>query len=56
MTKENAKELLPIIRAFAKGKTIEFYTCGEWRNFVDYSFMGKLGDYRIKSEVETVKK
>lgn len=50
MTREKAKELLPIIQAFAEGKTIEFINDdGEWEE-VDYPTWGKSFIYRIKPE------
>lgn len=30
MTKEQAKEILPIFKAFAEGKTIQILNEGEW--------------------------
>ena len=51
MTRERAKELLPIIQAYAEGKMVEIYSphSGEWKaldqpNFDTYS------SYRIKPE------
>ena len=32
MTREQAKELLPIIQAFAEGKNIQFLSDGEWHD------------------------
>ena len=51
MTREEAKELLPIIQAFADGKTIEIYD-GEWNTipFKDPHFNCKPSCYRIKPE------
>lgn len=46
MTREEAKELLPIIKAFAEGKTIQF----RGRDVEESSFDGCLNDYRIKPE------
>ena len=34
MTREEAKELLPIIQAFAEGKTIEIYNNTEWQDLI----------------------
>lgn len=37
ITREEAKELLPIIKAFAEGKKVESKTDkGEWKDFGDY--------------------
>ena len=51
MTREEAKELLPIIQAFADGKTIEIYD-KEWKTifFKDPHFDCAPSRYRIKPE------
>lgn len=51
MTREEAKELLPIIQAFADGKTIEIYD-DEWKTMVlkDPHFDWIPSCYRIKPE------
>jgi len=49
MTKERAKELLPIIQAYANGKTIQHKIGNEWCDLSDPNFAGfdaKL--YRVK--------
>lgn len=46
MTREEAKEWLPIIQAFAEGKTIQFRE----RDIEEPSFDGCLNEYRIKPE------
>ena len=46
MTREEAKELLPIIQAFADGKTIQFRE----RDIEEPSFDGCINEYRIKPE------
>ena len=53
MTREEAKELLPIIQAFAEGKTIEIYD-GEWKTMIikDPHFDSVPSCYRIKPESE----
>ena len=53
MTREEAKELLPIIQAFADGKTIEIYD-EEQKTMVfkDPHFDCAPSRYRIKSEPE----
>ena len=49
MTREEAKELLPIIQAFAEGKTIEFKNCcGNWNNCGNVLIPGFHNDFRIK--------
>ena len=52
MTREQAKELLPIIRAFAEGKAIEIYNNTEWQDLIIESikFDCKPSCYRIKPE------
>lgn len=50
MTREQAKELLPIIQAFAEGKTIQYLgRMDVWRDYYDPTFCGSL-KYRIKPE------
>ena len=52
MTREEAKELLPIIQAFAEGKTIEIYNSTEWQDLIigSIKFDCKPSCYRIKPE------
>ena len=52
MTREQAKELLPIIQAFAEGKAIEIYNNTEWQDLIIESikFDCKPSCYRIKPE------
>ena len=52
MTREEAKELLPIIQAFAEGKIIQFRCkTGEWLNILnEFDFTLSPDDYRIKPE------
>ena len=52
MTRKEAKELLPIIQAFAEGKTIEIYNNTEWQDLIIESikFDCKPSCYRIKPE------
>ena len=52
MTREEAKELLPIIQAFADGKTIQFRTNNRsWVDLLDNDLeMNALFEYRIKPE------
>lgn len=51
MTREEAKELLPIIQAFAEGKTVQFMdnNIGKWIECNKPSFYGDI-KYRIKPE------
>ena len=51
MTREEAKELLPIIQAFAEGKTIEFLNNnGRWEELDDILFCREPKYYRIRLE------
>ena len=50
MTREEAKQLLPIIQAFAEGKCVETKTGSGWVNVENMSFAGKPKAYRIKPE------
>ena len=50
MTREEAKELLPIIRAFAEGKNIQFLSDGEWHDINQADFTWYTDNYRIKPE------
>lgn len=50
MTKEQAKELLPIIQAFAEGKTIQFLIGGKWTDIYETDFYQSSDKYRIKPE------
>ena len=50
MTREEAKELLPIIQAWADGKNIQFLSDGEWHNIDQADFTCYPDKYRIKPE------
>lgn len=52
MNKQQAKDLLPIIQAFAEGKTIEFRNKSfkEWTEIENPSFDPTINNYRIKPE------
>ena len=48
MTKEHAKELLPIIIAFANGENVQTISFkGGWIDALDLTFHGSLSSYRI---------
>lgn len=50
MTREEAKELLPIIQAYAEGKTIQYLDIDfNWKDFDDDDFSIGIS-YRIKPE------
>jgi hypothetical protein len=48
MTSQNAKELLPIITAFANGETIQVRIGEEWQDRGDLGFNLGTSQYRIK--------
>ncbi len=52
MDRQQAKELLPIIQAFVKGKTIEFRVrgCTLWTESISPIFNFAIFEYRIKPE------
>ena len=51
MNRQQAKELLPVIQAFAEGKTIEFKSVfGNWTDCNEVLFNYPPKDYRIKPE------
>ena len=53
MTREEAKEMLPIIQAFAEGKTIQIKKEGDWLEVgenTEVYFSESPSDYRIKPE------
>ena len=56
MTREEAKELLPIIQAFADGKKIQYRNrSDEWMDVEEnegLSFISHPSDYRIKPELK----
>lgn len=50
MNRQQAKDLLPIIQAFAEGKTIEYYCNDNWIEDKNFNFIDKAQNYRIKPE------
>ena len=53
MTREEAKKLLPIIQAFAEGKTLQYRVDEEnntWENIINPKFIDLPSNYRIKPE------
>ena len=50
MKRTNAKELLPIIKAYAEGKTIQFFNGGAWIDSEYPNFNSEPYLYRIKPE------
>lgn len=49
MTREEAKELLPFIQAFAEGKSLQIWANNTWKD-ENYPFFGPLSQFRIKPE------
>ena len=52
MTREEAKELLPIIEAYSKGKTIQIKNKDKWADLNGASFGASPDKYRIKPELK----
>lgn len=53
MTREEAKELLPIIQAYVEGKTIQFLNLDDiWEDKDTLLFLRKPYRYRIKPELK----
>ena len=50
MTREEVKELLPVIKAFAEGKTIQIKGRDKWVDLCETDFSCSPDDYRIKPE------
>lgn len=50
MDRNQAKELLPVIKAFSEGKVIETKTGSGWISIENMSFAGNPDSYRIKPE------
>ena len=51
MTREEAKEILPIIQAFAEGKAIQAKESDKWKDINNFNFaMKSAKSYRIKIE------
>ena len=55
MTREEAKELLPIMQAFAEGKTLQYRVNNEnneWKDIDNPTFNDAPSEYRIKPELK----
>lgn len=50
MTREEAKQKLPIIQAYAEGKEIEMFINNRWVSAESPGFIMELKNYRIKPE------
>ena len=52
MTKDDAKKLLPIIKAYSEGKEIQLFNGKEWINMERLFFNSGPNCYRIKPELK----
>ena len=52
MTREEAKKLLPILKAFADGKNVQVFYENEWITLSEFNFNKSPNMYRIKPESE----
>lgn len=53
MNRDEAKQLLPIIQAYAEGKEVQYRDFGDWNDYDDDcepDFTDKPAHYRIKPE------
>ena len=50
MTREEVKEMLPILQAYAEGRTIQFLDGGKWLDLCETDFYESPDRYRIKPE------
>ena len=50
MTRKEAKELLPIIQAYAEGNAIQLFDGGKWLDVYETDFHESTYKYRIKPE------
>lgn len=50
MTRKEAAELLPIIKAFSEGKEIQYKSNGSWYSAENIVFIGETQRFRIKPE------
>ena len=50
MTRKEAKEMLPIMQAYAEGRTIQFLDGGKWLDLYESDFYKSPERYRIKPE------
>lgn len=52
MTREETRKLLPILKAYSEGKTIQFYEYGKWFDIYETDFNYSTDRYRIKPELK----
>ena len=50
MTREEVKKMLPIMQAYAEGRTIQFLDGGKWHDLYESDFYKSPERYRIKLE------
>ena len=50
MTRAEVKEMLPILQAYAEGRTIQFLDGGKWLDLCETDFYKSPERYRIKPE------
>lgn len=50
MTREEAKELLPIMQAYSEGKTIQIKARSKWVDLREVDFNCPSNEYRVKPE------
>ena len=50
MTREETKELLPIMKAYSKGKIVQIWDESKWVDLDEVSFSASPDKYRIKPE------
>ena len=55
ITRENAKELLPIIKAYSENKEIEYFNGLKWEDREEFRFSADPSQYRIKSNYRPFK-
>lgn len=55
ITRENAKELLPIIKAYSENKEIEYFNGLKWEDREEFRFSADPSQYRIKSKYRPFK-
>jgi len=53
MTKEQAEEYIPLLKAYAEGKPIQYLAAGGWMDWEYPSFHDSPDNYRIKPESVT---
>lgn len=55
MTREEAKHLSDVLKAYSEGEVVQIYTCNGWKDVLEndnIKFCGVSTDYRIKPKPE----